>query len=83
MSYISDHINQSSDIMPGIALEAADEIERLEKELAGARLEIATSVLDCRTCNHYRQEYLPCHSVAKCDHGNLWKRGKVVQIWEK
>ena len=32
MSYTSDHINQSSDIMPGLALDAAAEIEQLEAE---------------------------------------------------
>lgn len=34
MSYTSDHIKQSSDIMSDLALAAADEIERLEAENA-------------------------------------------------
>ncbi len=64
--------------------EAADEIERLEKELFDTRLEIATKILDCRLCCHYGPDvYYPCRSVAMCDHGSLWERTSVVQVWKK
>ena len=46
MSYISDHIKQSSDIMPSLALDAADEIERLEAE--NAKL-----IESCRCFRHF------------------------------
>jgi hypothetical protein len=46
VSYTSDHIIQSSDIMPGLALAAAEEIEQLESE--NARLADA-----CRRFRHF------------------------------
>ena len=61
------------------ALEAqADEIERLR-----AMWETVQPLIDCRVCDHYLQEYMPCHLTAECVDGRGWTRTKVVKIYER
>ena len=59
MSYVSEHIFQSSDIMPDLAIQAAEEIEQLELENAELRKDKARLDWLADVDNNIGGVYLP------------------------
>lgn len=63
-------------------------IEQIEYLKAQVRMyrekwETVQPLIDCRVCDHYLQEYMPCHLTAECVDGRGWTRTKVVKIYER
>ena len=62
-------------------------IEQIEYLKAQVRMyrgkwEAVQPLIDCRVCDHYRQEYMPCHLTTECVDGRGWTRTKIVQVYK-